>query len=168
MRLKVILAFAAAILMGCSSTVRSRPAPVVEASATEKVASAWKVHQYIDDFDGPVKESYVWGEHTNRTSLYIVDRLGKTTIKIRTDANLSGGIVMADLIIDGERINGVALSVSADYSWLVFQSATDYWIRKMDEGRSLKIRFKDYYERARTHEFDITGNTYMRQPKKIQ
>lgn len=172
-KLKVpLLAAVAVVLVGCSSPTNTRSANVAEISsaegihptATKQENGKWKHRQYVDDFDGPVKVAYVRAGKTSASEIYIVSRLDKTTIKVtahKTGCRHRDEIV-ANLIIDGERLNGIRLSITEDKLWATFKSDVDYLLKRLDEGRSLKIRFGDCRGGALTQTFDISGSTNIR------
>ena len=151
-RLKAhLLAAIAIVLVGCSPT-------------TKQEDGKWKHRQYVDDFDGPVKVTYVRAGKTSASEIYVVSRLDKITIKVT--AHQTGcryrDEVIADLIIDGDHLNGIILSITEDKLWATFKSDVDYLLKRLDEGRSLKIRFGDCRGGVLTQMFDISGSTKIR------
>lgn len=130
-------------------------------SSADWVQSVWNHEQYMDDFDGFIKKSYI---NTREAFLSIVEQGGETSIQIKPVACLlsTSSPISADIIIDEKRFNGVSFSISEDQDWMFLQLNVDTWIKRLDEGHVLKMRFKDSCKKTHTFSFNIKGNTHMR------
>ena len=95
--------------------------------------------------------------------MIIRERLGEKEVFIATGTYVcsdSNGEVHVDFIVDGERLGKEALSVSQSGEALFFvDRAVPTWIRRLSEGKSLKLRFTDDGGETTTLAFDISGST---------
>ena len=128
--------------------------------SAEDSSSNWENRDYVDDFDGLIKVS---GVRVEDTGVIIRERLGEKEVFIATGTYVcsdSNGEVHVDFIVDGERLDKETLSVSQSGEALFFADrAVPTWIRRLSEGKSLKLRFTDDGGETTTLAFDISGST---------
>ena len=129
-------------------------------SSAEDSPSNWENRDYVDDFDGPIKVSAVF---VKGAGVFIRERLGEKETFIATGNYVCSdlnGEVHVDFIVDGERLDKEALSVSQRGEALFFSDrAVPTWIRRLSKGKSLKLRFTDDGGETTTLAFDISGST---------
>lgn len=129
-------------------------------SLAEKAISFWDNLDEVDDFDGPVKISRA---STGSSAIFIREKSGKKVeIFILPDDYICSSLsdeIQVDFIIDDERFQKT-LFVTRNSKGM-YPSAKDvpFWIRKLNEGKSLKMRYTDTCGYTETREFIIQGHT---------
>ena len=124
----------------------------------------WNIHDHQDDFDGFIKMSAVTA---GSNSIIVRGRGGKVDIYIiarghRICGNHSDD-VYADFIIDGKRYSKIPMWLADSRDSLFFPpSQTKTWLKRINEGRNLKMRYADTCGNRATLEFDIRGHTRFR------
>lgn len=138
-------------------------------SVAEKTPGVWKYQDFHDDFDGAIKRSVAHAFTSTQFGLedvYIIvrEKLGEIDAYIITGDSYicKEGLsweMKVNFIVDGEKLS-TTMIVSDNHTALFFSKrATPFWIAKLNEGKSLKMRYRDGCSETTTLEFDIQGHT---------
>lgn len=129
-------------------------------SSAEVTSGNWENYDHQDDFDGLVKISVV---QRGPSHMYIRETEGVVGIFIVPGDYICGALsnkLAVSFIIDGERLNDETLYVSDNSKGLFFSDKNiQLWVRRLNKGNSLKMRYTDRCGDTTTLEFDIRGHT---------
>lgn len=133
-------------------------------SASEETFSKWTPEQFYDDIHGYVSMSTV---SALGSSIHIREIQGEVRVFVVPGEPFYCRIgdswkISANFIIDGKRFDRQILTLSDNQDALFFEKRdTSFWIKNLNEGETLKMRFTDGCSDTITLEFDIRGHTHF-------